>query len=141
MLCRITESFLANATRALPAPDRLAIACAQSFKREAPSTASGASTAALALAPWEGTPLRRLAVVGEVAVVGDIALFAHGHLLRVLAARWIGLPASGGQHFLLNAGTLCVLGYYHEIPAVRIWNGPLSTILRGDRAIRKLERQ
>jgi hypothetical protein len=35
------------------------------------------------------------------------------------------LPASGGQHFLLNTGILCVLGYYHEIPAVRIWNGPL----------------
>lgn len=59
------------------------------------------------------------------AVAGNTALFAHGHLLRVFAARWIGLPASGGQHFLLNTGTLCVLGYYHEIPAVRIWNGPL----------------
>jgi broad specificity phosphatase PhoE len=59
------------------------------------------------------------------AVAGDTALFSHGHLLRVFAARWIGLPASGGQHFLLNTGTLCVLGYYHEIPAVRIWNGPL----------------
>ena len=57
---------------------------------------------------------------------GDIALFAHGHVLRVLVARWIGLPASGGQHFLLNTGTLCVLGYYREIQAVRIWNGPLS---------------
>ena len=65
------------------------------------------------------------------AVAGNTALFAHGHLLRVFAARWIGLPASSGQHFLLNTGTLCVLGYYHEIPAVRIWNGPLSTILRG----------
>ena len=59
------------------------------------------------------------------AVTGDTALFAHGHLLRVFVARWIGLPASGGQHFLLNTGTLCVLGYYHEIPAVRIWNRPL----------------
>jgi broad specificity phosphatase PhoE len=59
------------------------------------------------------------------AVAGNTALFAHGHLLRVFAARWIGLSASGGQHFLLNTGTLCVLGYYHEIPAVRIWNGPL----------------
>jgi broad specificity phosphatase PhoE len=58
------------------------------------------------------------------AVAGDTALFAHGHLLRVFAARWIGLPARGGQHFLLNTGTLCVLGYYHEIPAVRIWNRP-----------------
>ena len=50
---------------------------------------------------------------------------AHGHLLRVFAARWIGLAAIGGQHFLLNTGTLCVLGYYHRIPAVRIWNGTL----------------
>jgi broad specificity phosphatase PhoE len=56
---------------------------------------------------------------------GDVALFAHGHVLRVLAARWIGLPPSAGQHFLLDTGTLSVLGYYQEIPAVRIWNGPL----------------
>jgi probable phosphoglycerate mutase len=47
-------------------------------------------------------------------VDGDIALFAHGHVLRVFAARWIGLPPSGGQHFLLNTGTLCILGYYGE---------------------------
>jgi probable phosphoglycerate mutase len=56
---------------------------------------------------------------------GDVALFAHGHVLRVLAARWIGLPAEGGQHFLLDPGTLCVLGNYFNVPAVRIWNGPL----------------
>jgi broad specificity phosphatase PhoE len=56
---------------------------------------------------------------------GDVALFAHGHVLRVLAARWIGLPAGAGQHFLLDTGTLCVLGYYRDIPAVKIWNGPL----------------
>jgi broad specificity phosphatase PhoE len=59
------------------------------------------------------------------AVDGDVALFAHGHVLRVLVARWIGLPAGGGQHFLLNTGTLCVLGYYCDVPAVRVWNGPL----------------
>jgi broad specificity phosphatase PhoE len=59
------------------------------------------------------------------AASGDTALFAHGHVLRVFAARWIGLPPSGGQHLLLDTGTLCVLGYYREIPAVRIWNGPL----------------
>jgi broad specificity phosphatase PhoE len=56
------------------------------------------------------------------AVEGNVALFAHGHVLRVLVARWIGLPASAGQHFLLETGTLCVLGHYHEIPAIRIWN-------------------
>jgi probable phosphoglycerate mutase len=56
------------------------------------------------------------------AAKGDVALFAHGHVLRMLAARWIGLPASDGQHFLLNTGTLSVLGYYRGIPAVRTWN-------------------
>jgi len=54
------------------------------------------------------------------AAPGDVALFAHGHVLRVLVSRWIGLPASSGQHFLLDTGTLCVLGYYRDIPAVKI---------------------
>ena len=48
---------------------------------------------------------------------GDVALFAHGHVLRVLVARWIGSPAGAGQHFLLDTGTLCVLGYYRDVPA------------------------
>jgi probable phosphoglycerate mutase len=59
-------------------------------------------------------------------VEGDVALFAHGHVLRVLAARWLGLPAGGGQHFLLDTGTLSVLGYYRGIPAVKTWNAPLA---------------
>lgn len=59
------------------------------------------------------------------AASGDVAIFAHGHVLRVFAARWIGLPASGGQHFVLGTGALSILGYYHDIPAVRIWNAPL----------------
>jgi beta-phosphoglucomutase family hydrolase len=59
------------------------------------------------------------------AIDGDVALFAHGHVLRVLAGRWIGLPPGGGEHFLLDTGTLCVLGYYHDVPAIRTWNGPL----------------
>jgi broad specificity phosphatase PhoE len=73
------------------------------------------------------------------AVAGNTALFAHGHVLRVFVARWIGLPASGGQHFLLNTGTLCVLGYYHEIPAVQIWNGPLLDEAASFEQIRNLE--
>jgi probable phosphoglycerate mutase len=56
---------------------------------------------------------------------GDVALFAHGHVLRTLAARWIGLPPQGGAHFLLDTGTLCVLGFYRETRAVKIWNAPL----------------
>lgn len=61
------------------------------------------------------------------AVEGNVALFAHGHVLRVFAARWIGLPAGAGEHFLLDTGTLSILGYYREIPAVSVWNGPLPT--------------
>ena len=57
---------------------------------------------------------------------GDVALFAHGHVLRVLGARWIGFPPQSGQHFLLDTGTVCVLGYYRETPAVKLWNGALK---------------
>jgi probable phosphoglycerate mutase len=53
---------------------------------------------------------------------GDTVLFAHGHVLRVLAARWIGLPPVGGQHFLLDTGALCILSYYRKVPTVRMWN-------------------
>jgi probable phosphoglycerate mutase len=60
------------------------------------------------------------------AVQGDVALFAHGHVLRVLVARWLGLPAGAGQHFLLDTGTLNVLAYYRGIPAVKTWNAPLT---------------
>jgi broad specificity phosphatase PhoE len=60
------------------------------------------------------------------AAKGDVALFAHGHVLRALVARWIELPASAGQHFLLDTGTLCILGYYRDVPAVKVWNGPLA---------------
>jgi probable phosphoglycerate mutase len=57
---------------------------------------------------------------------GDVALFAHGHVFRVLVARWIGIPPAGGQHFLLDTATLSVVGYYVGSPAVKIWNAPLA---------------
>ena len=60
------------------------------------------------------------------ATEGNVALFAHGHIFRVLAARWIGLSARAGQHFLLDTATLNVLGYYRDTPALKIWNAPLS---------------
>ena len=52
-------------------------------------------------------------------VQGDVAVFAHGHLLRVFAARWLGLPAPAGSHFLLETATLCVLSSYHGVPALK----------------------
>lgn len=59
-------------------------------------------------------------------VSGDVALFAHGHVSRVLVARWIGLDVIGGQHFSLDTATVNVLGSYHESPAVKMWNAPLG---------------
>jgi broad specificity phosphatase PhoE len=64
-------------------------------------------------------------IVRSHAIDGDVVLFAHGHVLRVLAARWIGLSALGGQHFMLRTGAVSVLGFYREIPAVRVWNAAL----------------
>ena len=66
-------------------------------------------------------------------VQGDVAVFAHGHLLRVFAARWLGLPAPAGSHFLLETATLCVLSSYHGVPALKRWNAPLVTVGRGIR--------
>ena len=59
------------------------------------------------------------------AAEGNVALFAHGHVLRVLAARWLGLPVAGGSHFLLDTATLSVLSYYHGIGAIERWNAAL----------------
>jgi broad specificity phosphatase PhoE len=53
---------------------------------------------------------------------GPVLVFAHGHSLRVLVARWLGLPVSGGRHFLLDTATVSVLGDDRGEPAVRRWN-------------------
>ena len=57
---------------------------------------------------------------------GNVALFAHGHILRVIAARWIHQPPSFGEHLLLDTATLSVLGYYYDTPALKTWNAPLT---------------
>jgi probable phosphoglycerate mutase len=61
------------------------------------------------------------------ALEGHVALFAHGHIFRVFAARWLGLPATAGCHFLLDTATLNILSYYRNIPAVKRWNAMLVT--------------
>ena len=66
---------------------------------------------------------RVLAAVG--AEREDVALFAHGHVLRVLAARWIGLGPEDGALLALGTGTLSVLGYERETRVVRRWNAPV----------------
>lgn len=66
-------------------------------------------------------------VIAKVrSVRGVVALFAHGHILRVLVARWLDLPATAGRNFLLDTGTLNILSYYRGYPAVKTWNAPLK---------------
>ena len=57
-----------------------------------------------------------------LAAGGDAALFAHGHLLRVLAARYIDLPASHGGHFALSTGSVSELGFERERRVIGLWN-------------------
>jgi probable phosphoglycerate mutase len=59
------------------------------------------------------------------ASAGDVAVFAHGHLLRVLAARWVELPPEAGARFWLATATISVLGFERESAAVRRWNAPI----------------
>jgi probable phosphoglycerate mutase len=64
-------------------------------------------------------------VIAEVrSVDGDVLIFAHGHVLRVLAARWLGEPPEGGRHYALQTAALSVLGYEHVDPVIRLWNQP-----------------
>ncbi|MGH3254594.1 MAG: histidine phosphatase family protein [Streptosporangiaceae bacterium] len=55
---------------------------------------------------------------------GDVALVAHGHVLRVLTARYLALPPDGGRLFWLDTGTISTLGAEHDEPIILSWNVP-----------------
>jgi broad specificity phosphatase PhoE len=58
------------------------------------------------------------------AVRGNVLIFSSAHILRVFAARWLGLEPSGGRYLLLGTASVSVLGYEHNLdePAIRLWN-------------------
>jgi broad specificity phosphatase PhoE len=55
---------------------------------------------------------------------GDVAVVAHGHVLRVLTARWLELDPDGGRLFRLDTGTYSTLGTEHDYPVISTWNLP-----------------
>jgi probable phosphoglycerate mutase len=61
---------------------------------------------------------------GPLLAGGDVALVAHGHLLRILTARWLGLEPAAGRYFRLDTGTLSTLGTEHEESVIASWNVP-----------------
>lgn len=69
-------------------------------------------------------------VIGAVrALEGRVAVFSHGHFLRALGVRWIGLPVQEGDHLALTTGSLSILGFERpgvDTPAILLWNGGVT---------------
>jgi probable phosphoglycerate mutase len=59
-----------------------------------------------------------------LAASGDVVLFAHAHILRILTACWLGLAPDAGRLFVLRTASISVLGYERETRVITAWNIP-----------------
>jgi broad specificity phosphatase PhoE len=80
----------------------------------------------------EGEPVEHVAARAQKVIDralqagGDVALFAHAHILRILAATWLGLEPRGGRLFALGTGSVSTLGYERENRVISTWNRSLE---------------
>ena len=80
----------------------------------------------------EGEPVEHVAARAQKVIDralqagGDVALFAHAHILRILAATWLGLEARGGRLFALGTGSVSTLGFERETRVISTWNRSLE---------------
>jgi len=72
----------------------------------------------------------RRVIARAAAAGGDTACFAHGHLLRVLTACWLGAAPDAGRYFALSTASLSILGYEHETRVISQWNLPAQALAR-----------
>ncbi len=80
----------------------------------------------------EHAAARARAVIGRaLAAEGDVALFAHGHILRILASCWLGLAPDAGRLFALSTATLSTLGYERETRVITRWNLTVTGLAPG----------
>ena len=74
----------------------------------------------------EHVGVRADSVIGQALAAapggGNVALFAHAHILRILAARWVGLDAGDGSLLALGTGSVSVLGWERETRVIQSWN-------------------
>ena len=80
----------------------------------------------------EGEPVEHVAARAQKVIDralqagGDVALFAHAHILRILAATWLGLEPRGGRLFALGTGSVSTLGFERETRVISTWNRSLE---------------
>ena len=78
--------------------------------------------------PLHGETVEQVGVRAEAVLArvsqsaGDVALFAHGHILRILTARWLGLPSDCGRMFALSTASVSMLGYERDTRVISLWN-------------------
>jgi probable phosphoglycerate mutase len=78
--------------------------------------------------PLHGETVEQVGVRAEAVLArvsqsaGDAALFAHGHILRILTARWLGLPSDCGRMFALSTASVSMLGYERDTRVISLWN-------------------